>query len=190
VVSIGKLSLGQERYYLEQAPDRVDAGEGGGSEDYYLDPAEARGEWHGRAAARLGLIGAVGADALRRVLAAQHSITAVPLRELTARSGVAAFDLTFLPPKSVSVLFALGDEDVVAGVRAAHEAAVREAFGYFERTAPAVRRGRDGTTVLPADGLVAAAFRHRSSRAGDPQLHTHVLVANLGGRARWPLVGA
>ena len=68
----------------------------------------------------------------------------------------------------------------MAGVRAAHEEAVREAFGYFERTAPAVRRGRNGVTVLPADGLVAAAFRHRSSRTGDPQLHTHVLVANLG----------
>ena len=179
-MSIGKLSLGQERYYLEQAPDRFDAAESGGSEDYYLHPAEARGEWHGRAAARLGLTGAVGADALRRVLAAQHPATAVPLRELTARSGLAAFDLTFSPPKSVSVLFALGDEDVVAGVRAAHEEAVREAFGYFERTAAAVRRGRNGLTVLPADGLVAAAFRHRSSRAGDPQLHTHVLVANLG----------
>ncbi len=179
-MSIGKLSLGQERYYLEQAPDRVDNVESEGSEDYYLDPAEARGEWHGRAAARLGLTGAVGADGLRRVLAAQHPITTVPLRELTARSGVAAFDLTFPPPKSVSVLFALGDEDVVAAVRAAHEAAVREAFGYFERTAAAVRRGHNGLTVLPADGLVAAAFRHRSSRAGDPQLHTHVVVANLG----------
>ena len=180
MVSIGKLSLGQERYYLEDAPDRFDGVENGDSEDYYLDPAEARGEWLGRGAASLGLSGAVGAEGLRRVLAAQHPVTVLPLRELTSRSGVAAFDLTFSAPKSVSVLFALGDEDVVAAVRAAHDAAVREAFGYFERAAAAVRRGRNGLSVLPADGSVAAAFRHRSSRAGDPQLHTHVLVANLG----------
>ena len=89
MVSIGKLSRGQERYYLEQAPERVDGEESGGNEDYYLDPAEARGEWHGRAAARLGLTGDVNAEALRRMLAAQHPVTSVPLRELTARSGVA-----------------------------------------------------------------------------------------------------
>src|SRR6185312_15798951 len=51
---------------------------------------------------------------------------------------------------------------------------------YLERSAAAVRRGHGGTEVVPADGLVAAAFRHRTSRVGDPQLHTHVLVANLG----------
>ena len=181
VVSIGKLSVGQERYYLEQAPERVDAADGGGgSEDYYLDPAEARGEWRGRAAARLGLSGCVAASALRSLLAAKHPVSGVPLRKRAARASVAAFDLTFSAPKSVSVLFGIADEDVVAEVRAAHEAAVREAFAYLERTAAAVRRGHNGTTVLPADGLVAAAFRHRSSRAGDPQLHTHVVVANLG----------
>ena len=67
VVSIGKLAVGQERYYLEQAPERVDAGTDS-NEDYYLDPAEVRGEWRGRAAASLGLSGSVGADPLRRLL--------------------------------------------------------------------------------------------------------------------------
>ena len=58
--------------------------------------------------------------------------------------------------------------------------AVREALGYMERSAAAVRRGAGGARVEEAGGFVAAAFRHRTSRAGDPQLHTHVLVANLG----------
>ena len=62
----------------------------------------------------------------------------------------------------------------------AHDRAALEAVGYLERSAAAVRRGHGGTEVVPAGGLVAAAFRHRTSRAGDPQLHTHVLVANLG----------
>jgi hypothetical protein len=57
---------------------------------------------------------------------------------------------------------------------------VKEAIGYLERSAAAVRRGHGGARVEPADGLTAAAFRHRTSRAGDPQLHTHVVVANLG----------
>src|SRR4051812_1576644 len=60
-----------------------------------------------------------------------------------------------------------------AVVRRAHERAVGEAFGYLERSPAAVRRGRGGVTVHEAGGLVAAAFRRRTSRMGDPQLHTH-----------------
>ncbi len=57
---------------------------------------------------------------------------------------------------------------------------MREAVGYLERSAAAVRRGHGGLRVERADGLLAAGFRHRTSRVWDPQLHTHVLVANLG----------
>jgi hypothetical protein len=57
---------------------------------------------------------------------------------------------------------------------------LEEGVGYLERSAAAVRRGHAGAIVEQAPGLIAAAFRHRASRAGDPQLHTHVLVANLG----------
>ncbi len=96
---------------------------------------------------------------------------------------MAGFDLTFSAPKRVSVVFGVGGADVRAVVRRAHERAVREAFGYLEQSAAAVRRGRGGAMVHEAGGLVAAAFQHRTSRMGDPQLHTHVLVANLG---RWP----
>ena len=77
-------------------------------------------------------------------------------------------------------MFGLGGEEIGARVREAHDVAVREAVAYLERSAAAVRRGHGGAIVEEASGLVAAAFRHRTSRAGDPQLHTHVLVANLG----------
>ena len=62
-----------------------------------------------------------------------------------------------------------------------------QALGYLEREAGEVRRGKDGRDRLPGGGFVAAAFRHRTSRAGDPQLHTHVLVANMtrGSDGRW-----
>jgi conjugative relaxase-like TrwC/TraI family protein len=93
---------------------------------------------------------------------------------------VSAFDVTFSAPKSVSVLFGTADPEVREAVRAAHDAAVAEAVGYLEWAAAAVRRGHNGAVVEQVEGFVAAAFRHRSSRAGDPQLHTHVVIANLG----------
>ena len=186
VLSIGKLSAGQERYYLEQAGSRVDvvASVAGGVEDYYAGGEEAPGAWVGAGASRLGLSGSVDAAALRTVLAGSLP-GGEPLRAAAVK--VAGFDLTFSAPKSVSVLFGIGDEEVTAAVRGAHDHAVAEALGYLERSAARVRRGAGGTVVLPAEGLVAAAFRHRTSRLGDPQLHTHVLVANLahGPDGRW-----
>ena len=61
---------------------------------------------------------------------------------------------------------------------AAHERAVDAAVGYVEREALRSRRGHNGVEQIEGDGLIGAAFRHRTSRAGDPQLHTHVVVAN------------
>ena len=182
MLSIGKLATGQARYYLDQAEARVDAVQsvGDGIEDYYAGGAEARGEWCGAAATALGLDGAVDGDALRRVLAGHRPWSDAPLRDPRSRARVAGFDLTFSAPKSVSVIFGLADPALRSAVRQAHDAAVTEAFGYLERSAAAVRRGQGGATIANANGLVAAAFRHRTSRAGDPQLHTHVLVANLG----------
>ena len=61
---------------------------------------------------------------------------------------------------------------------AAHEYAVDQTIGYLEREAVRSRRGHDGLETVEGGGVIGAAFRHRTSRAGDPQLHTHVLVAN------------
>jgi hypothetical protein len=71
VLSIGKLAAGQAKYYLDQAEARVDvvASVGDGIEDYYVGGLEARGEWLGRAAVELGLVGPVDGNALRLVLA-------------------------------------------------------------------------------------------------------------------------
>ena len=106
------------------------------------------------------------------------------------------FDLTFSAPKSVSVLYALGDPILRADVVDAHQTAVADALGWLEREACFVRRGSNNRMVtgsgsgcrrMRAAGFVAAAFRHRVSRAGDPQLHSHVLVANIarGPDGRW-----
>jgi conjugative relaxase-like TrwC/TraI family protein len=182
VLSIGKLAAGQAKYYLDQAEVRVDTVQsiGAGVEDYYAGGAEARGVWVGTAAAALGLSSAVDGDALRRVLAGLDPRDGSLLRDSSSPVRVAGFDLTFSAPKTVSVVFALGDPKIRSAVRGAHDRAAREAIAYLEGSATAVRRGHGGARVEPAAGLIAAAFRHRTSRAGDPQLHTHVLVANLG----------
>jgi conjugative relaxase-like TrwC/TraI family protein len=79
----------------------------------------------------------------------------------------------------VSVLFAIGGPEVRAQVRAAHIAAVEEAgLAYLEDHAALTRRGRNGVMVCDTEGLVIARFEHRTSRALDPQLHSHCLVLN------------
>jgi conjugative relaxase-like TrwC/TraI family protein len=107
---------------------------------------------------------------------------------------VTGFDLTFSAPKSVSALWALGDASRAAQAMAAYRAAVRRPV-LSGRPCGAVP-ARDGRVEqVGSEGLVAAVFDHRSSRAGDPQLHTDALVLNrsaaptAGGAPFMPLSG-
>ena len=94
-------------------------------------------------------------------------------------SPVAGYDLVFSPPKSVSLLHALGGPEVAHAIDQTHLAAWQAALGYLEREACVTRKGKNGVTREAASGFVAAAYRHRTSRAQDPHLHTHVIVANM-----------
>jgi len=93
------------------------------------------------------------------------------------RQPVAGVDLVFTPVKSVSTLWALGDERVRRQVEQAHEAAWRRALAYLEEHAALTRTGAAGIAQVETRGLVAAAFDHPDSRSGDPNLHTHVAVS-------------
>ena len=97
-------------------------------------------------------------------------------RTTKARPG---YDLTLRPPKSVSVLWALGTEEQRLSIRDAHREAVDVVVGYVEAHALYARRGDGDRGKVETDGVVAAAFDHRTSRQGDPLLHTHVVTANL-----------
>jgi Ti-type conjugative transfer relaxase TraA len=185
MLSIGKLGQGQADYYLHAVAQ--------GIEDYYTGAGEAPGWWTGAAADELDVFGQVEGELLHRALSGQHPATG----ELLAKPPrgairVPGFDLTFSAPKSVSLLFALADADVSREVRNAHEAAVQATLGYMERQAAVARRGRGGCQSVLGNGFLGAAFRHRTSRAGDPQLHTHVLVANMtrGPDGRWTALDA
>lgn len=109
------------------------------------------------------------------------------LKSAPNREPVPGFDPTFSTPKSVSLTWALGGPEVAGQVRQAHAASIAEAPRYMERNACRTRRGKGGREFVPGNGFLGAGYLHRSSRAGDPQLHTHVLIANAtkGPDGRW-----
>jgi conjugative relaxase-like TrwC/TraI family protein len=170
VLSIGRLGSDPDpaAYYLEVVAS--------GAEDYYLSAEEMPGRWTGKGAAELGLAGAVAPEDLRAVLEGAEPRTLQKLVGWRKRPG---YDLTLSAPKSVSLLWGLGDRATAAAVPTAHEEAVDAAVAYLEDAACVVRRGRGGRVRHPGVGLVGAAFRHRTSRAGDPNLHSHVVVADM-----------
>jgi conjugative relaxase-like TrwC/TraI family protein len=101
---------------------------------------------------------------------------------------VQAFDHCFSSPKSVSLLAAGGGDQLRRQVAQARAEALEVGIGYLERHGIGVRRDHNGTDRHQVTGgLLAAAFEHRLSRAGDPQFHTHVLVQNAahGPDGRW-----
>src|SRR3954453_5260860 len=134
MLSIGKLAVGHADYYLEQARRATTRARAvaSGVEDYYVDGPEPAGEWLGGGGALLGLRGEVGGEELHRVLAGAHPGRGLPLARWNA-SRVPGFDLTFSAPKSVSVLFGVGDETLRRAIRAAHDVAIADAFDYVER---------------------------------------------------------
>jgi len=95
------------------------------------------------------------------------------------RAAVAGFDVVFAPVKSAAILWALDERPEVRGaVRAAHETARDAALDLLEEHAAFTRTGSKGQAQVETRGLIAAVFDHYDSRAGDPNLHTHVAISN------------
>jgi conjugative relaxase-like TrwC/TraI family protein len=153
-----------------------------GVDEYYTGTGEAPGVWHGRLAGELGLEGVVDADDLRALVLGREPGTDVDLLDGRPERKVAAFDLTLSAPKSVSLLWAVGSPEISAAASIAHVEAVTVALDLMERRAGATRQQVDGERQRIPTGLAAATFVHRTSREGDPQLHSHCVVANLGRR--------
>src|SRR4051812_39775091 len=186
MLSLGKLAAGPDagRYYEEVVAR--------GREDYYAGEGEAPGRWVGAGAAMLGLQATVEDGEVGHLLAGEDPATGALLGRKITEGRVAGFDLTFKAPKSVGILFGIGEPEIARVLRECHEVAVDDAIGYLEREACRARRGKDGVLQVDGRGFVAAAFGHRTSRAGDPLLHTHVVVANRtqGPDGRWTALDA
>jgi len=188
------LAKAAKDYYLRKL------GEISPREDYYLRGGTATGRWRGSGAAELGLEGTVSAEGLVRLFDGEDPGSGEQLGRQLRMDGVAAWDVTFSADKSVSLLWALGNEEIRRQVLEAFEEATSQAFGYLESVASSTRgatktrvvddhghpvlnqngtaKYRVETWPIPTSGYVAAAFTEFTSRADDPQLHTHVVVAN------------
>lgn len=130
---------------------------------------------------------AIRTEVGRITFEAEHGRPPVDDQELTSHvtrqsrrpaQAVAGFDATFTPVKSVSALWAVAPRPVAEQIEAAHEAAVDKALKWLEQEVAHTRRGAGGARQTEVTGIVATAFTHRDSRNGDPNLHTHVAVAN------------
>src|SRR4051794_27199152 len=95
-----------------------------------------------------------------------------------ATTAVAGYVLTFSPVKSVSTLWAIAPPEVAAVIEEAHADSVADTLRWLEDHAAYTRTGHHGVAQVEVRGLIAAAFTHRDSRAGDPDLHTHVAISN------------
>ncbi len=184
MVGVTKIGRGNAKYWIEAVAE--------GGEDYYTKPGEKPGTWMGDLAAELGLDGEVDRDAYFALLAGRHPIdgsTLVrrpPPRVFVDASGrtrrkepILGHDIRFSAPKSVSLLWAIGTPEVQAAVEQALDQAVRAALSHMEREACFVQRGKGGKKIERGSGFVSMGFLHRSSRAGDPALHVHVVTANM-----------
>ncbi|HSS09608.1 MAG TPA: MobF family relaxase [Acidimicrobiales bacterium] len=152
----------------------------GGIEDYYLGRGEAPGVWAGRLPEHLGLSGVVEAEALRALIEGRDPTRGTALIRDDAKRTVRAFDVTLSPPKSVSLLWAFATAETSSGVSIAHVEAVAEALAFLDGRAGVTRQQSGGVRRRVAtSGLAVATFVHRTSREGDPQLHSHCVIPNV-----------
>lgn len=145
---------------------------------YYLDRGEPPGVWHGRGADRLGLKGAIEEDDFLDLMAGVDPVSGLALGTRHTDRTVRGYDVTCSAPKSVSVLFAFGDDAVRQQVLEAHDAAVATVVDWIDRHAHCRYRINGKVHTFDADGITAAVFRQHTSRALDPQLHSHAVIVN------------
>jgi conjugative relaxase-like TrwC/TraI family protein len=178
VADIAKLSVGREEYYTrELATDH---------EAYLSGHGESPGRWYGAGATTQGLQGEASPAGFQAMFEGRHPDTGELLGRPHGRNAVPAFDVVLRPTKSVSILYGLGDPATGRAVLSAHHAGLAEAVGYLDGHLGA-RRGHGGVQHVSGQGLLAVGFDHRTSREGDPLLHTHLVVANRvqGPDGRW-----
>jgi conjugative relaxase-like TrwC/TraI family protein len=191
VISMRRISIGGGFRYLM---DSVAVGDGAAARReslaaYYAASGTPPGVFLGSGLA--GLDGGTGVEK-GSVVTEEHlfrilgvccdPVTGEPLGRCPNSSSklaaVAGFDLTFSPSKSVSVAWALADEETRQVIYDCHRRAVDYVLSYAEREVFHSRSGANGIVVEDIEGVIAAAFTHFDSRAGDPQLHDHVIIWN------------
>jgi conjugative relaxase-like TrwC/TraI family protein len=191
MMTVRRMRLGSGFRYLMES---VAAGDGGRRMSteltrYYAESGTPTGVFLGAGLAGLGggrgiTAGAtVTEEQLWRMLGVMADpLTGEPLgtvpRAGSKIAAVAGFDFTFSPSKSVSTAWALGDNGTRRVIYACHRRAIEFVLAYAEREVFHSRSGTNGIVQEDIEGVIAAAFTHWDNRAGDPQLHDHVVVWN------------
>jgi len=195
-MSMARLSAGAGYRYLLRHTAAGDAVRPGSTplSEYYAATGYPPGRWLGSGLA--GLVAGEGMpagtmvteEALAGLYAGRDPATGLPLGRTMPtypvvdgrrpRHAVAGFDLTFTVPKSLSVLWAMADEPTRAMIAQVHHLAVTDVLAFLEDRVASTRVGHAGAQSMAVRGLVAAAFDHWDTRAGDPNLHTHLVLAN------------
>jgi len=172
VLTIHVVRQGGHHYYVhDMVPGRAEDSPVAGEEP---------GRWTGAGADALGLFGPVDSSRFAEVLEGRDPTSGRTLREPRGDRSSAGFDLTFAAPKSVSLLHLLAPGEIATAAGAGHHVAVADALAYLGRSGVGVRRRRRGQVAfLSSTGPVAGHFLHRTSRALDPHLHSHVVMANI-----------
>ncbi|WPE96033.1 MobF family relaxase (plasmid) [Pseudomonas aeruginosa] len=157
--------------------------------DYYLSSEQgANGQFYGAGAEKLGLGGAeVTRDQLADLLTGKLP-NGEQLPGGSNGNRVPGWDVTFSAPKSLSVMALVADDKRLL---AAHDAAVKKALDHVEQRYIKARVTANGVTEQRLTGhLVSAVVQHYTSRAADPQVHTHALIANVTQRedGKWTAI--
>jgi conjugative relaxase-like TrwC/TraI family protein len=178
VADVAKLAVGREDYYTRELATDHQA--------YLSGHGESPGRWYGRGSASLGMEDEASVAGFRRMFEGRHPNTGDLLGRPHGKGAVPAFDVVLRPTKSVSILYGLADPDTGRAVLDAHDAGVVEAVTYLDEHV-GTRRDHAGVQHVSGQGLLAVGFDHRTSREGDPLLHTHLVVANRvqGPDGRW-----
>ena len=173
MLSIGQPCHGTSRawYYLDLA-----------REDYYVQGGEPPGKWFGRGADELQLKGEVEPKDFLLTIAGMgkdgSDLTQNTGIKERKRERISGWDLTFSAPKTYSALWALAPEEQRKKLQEIQQKAVEKALSYLEREAAWTRRGHAGREHERAS-IVVSTFEHGTSRAQDPQLHTHCYLHNI-----------
>lgn len=167
MLSIGRMSLGQEGYYNRLA-----------REDYYLEGGEPPGKWVGEASEKFGLKGQLSGKDLTEIFEGK-----LKGKQLVQTGGqfvrCPGWDLTFSAPKSVSTVWSQAGEKTAQIIQECQQEAVEKALSYVESECGVTRRGKGGLELEKVKCLFGT-FEHGTSRAQQPQLHTHALMMNVG----------
>ena len=166
-----------------------EVGQGADPSRYYVGKGTPPGRFLGRGLDGLGprpgsvKVGdVVSPEMLHRMLAQlADPITGQPLGRLPSlgqRAPVAGFDMTFSPSKSVSLMWAMGDQATRAAIEEVLSQAVAEVLSWAEEHVFRTRTGAQGARQEAVKGVVASAWLHYESREGDPQVHHHCVVLN------------